>query len=230
MHSTQIPVVLRPGHYTRPLKLGLDLPSWFWDGLKGIDKDFFLVWHPYRLIWEDIINGYSGKADDPRLVIGQDVRYGAEELWGWVLTDGKGRPIPENKWHLWRLCGDRGWAHVCPITKTAEEDLRFYLDRIHLRAQISAKYGPLGWNKYEEEENAARVEMEAQRKQSMFQDATQENRGLMRRAMENLERGFTAPTNPTVEVIKSGYGGAVRYDRPLTEKESGIVTPWGEPS
>jgi len=227
MYSTRIPQVFRPGGRVRTPQLGIDLPTWFFEGLKGIDEDLFVLWHPYRLHWNDILNQYSGELEDPRLTISISPHYGDQELWGWVLTDGQKRPLSENRWHVWRLCRNYGWAHIFPILNTEEAHLKHYLHRLFLRTQIQDKYGIAGWQRFEKEEDELKQQKRVQDHENQFQDTMNENRSLMRVALENMERGYIQATNPTKEVIMS-YPGQKKFDkieRPLTDKEGGFFAP-----
>ena len=100
----KLPEKSRPrGLHHKRFTAGVDLPSWFSDNLKSIDRNLYLVWHPFRVIYDDIINQYEGALDDPRFCI--HLEHG-QENWGFVMTDGNGAPIPECKWHVWRHCHD----------------------------------------------------------------------------------------------------------------------------
>jgi len=59
----------------------------------------------------------------------------------------------------------------------------------------------------------------------MFDAVQDENKWLMRNAMENMERNVTAPTNPTVGQIISYPGQKNRgtMERPLEDEDVGLV-------
>lgn len=227
MYSTHLPNIFRPGSFVRTPQLGVDLPTWFFEGLKGLDENLFVIWHPFRVLWDDVMNHYAGPLDDPRNTIHVDPRTGEQEIWGWLLTDGQGAPIPECKWHVWRLCGDRGWAHIFPINDISSDHLKHYLDRIHLRTQIMGKYGIKGWQRFEREEQALAHEARQQAHRNEFSDVMNENKSMIRVAVENMERGIVDSSNPTKEIIRS-YAGQKHHTaihRPLTDREGGFFTP-----
>ncbi len=117
----RLPKTLRPDNSNnRECQRGIDLPSWFFDDLKAIDSKLYIVWHPYATLWDDMMNQYEGALEDPRFTIHRE--YG-EEVWGWVTTNGQGAPLPEQAWHVWRLCEPHGWAHLVRIDSKASEYL-----------------------------------------------------------------------------------------------------------
>lgn len=202
---------------------GLDLPSWFWHNLKGIDKDFYLIWHPYRVLWDNIINEYEGPAEDPRYTIHKE--YG-ELNFGWVLTDNTGRPLQENKWHLWRWCEPHGWAHILGLEDTHGYYLRLVQRRLYMQAKYTDRYGFRGWTKKLDEDQTKEQEIQRKDQEYMFQSFQEENDWLMKRAMENFDRGVVAPTNPTKDSIISypGQRNRSRIIRPLEDREGGLIT------
>ena len=51
---------------------GLHLPAEFIQDIKGIDDTLHFVWHPFEVLYEDnVMNIYTGKADDPRWCINE---------------------------------------------------------------------------------------------------------------------------------------------------------------
>ena len=203
---------------------GLDLPSWFDDGLKGIDNKLCLIYHPYRVMWDDMMNEYVGEIEDPRYTIHQEF---GQENWGWVLTDGQGYPIPDHSWHIWRRCDPHGWAHIIQIEDKHGHYLHLILKRLYLQAKFTDRYGHRAWGRQVDDEHSKEAEVQQKDKESLFNAFQEENKWLLNRAKENFERGRIAPTNPTHESIVS-YPGQVnrsRIVRPLDDREGGLVIP-----
>ena|SRR3990167_3825189 len=222
-----LPRILRPGLRTRELQPGLDFPCWFIDGLRGLDPNLHFVWHPYKLMYDDFMNADSGTTEDSRFVIGRDARFGEEEIWGFVLTDGRGAPRPENKWHLWRLCWPYGWAHVTRLDQINTGFLRFALNRMYLQDRIASRYGARAWNIYEREEKETAREHEIENLDQLMMDTTKENKWLLREAMDNFHRKQVNATRPTKDIIVShdGQTNRSRIVRELTDREGGLVLP-----
>lgn len=219
----RLPEALRPSNSSyREFIPGIDLPSWFQDELKAIDSKLYIVWHPFRVMWDDLMNQYEGLLEDPRFCIHQEH---GEENWGFVLTDGKGVPLPEFSWHVWRLCEPYGWAHVVKIEDKSSEYLSLLTRRLHIQTTFRDTYGDVAWNKNtrEEQEEAQIKAQDAH--QEMFDAVQDENKWLMRNAMENMERGVTEPTNPTVSQIISYPGQKNRgtMERPLEDEDVGLI-------
>lgn len=224
IQKTALPSALRPSSLPhKVLKPGIDLPAGFIADIKSISNNLFFVFHPYRINYDDLVNCYYGSLEDPRNPIGE--KYG-QETWGWIMTDNTGKPIPDNTWHIWNLAHDYGWTHVANVPNTNNDTLNIIVNRLGKEKLFKAEFGSLAWNhkmRKEEEERAARLQ-DAQ--DNKFQDIQRENKGLTRKAMENLERGFTQPTNPTKDVITSysNQSNKSRIVRPITEREAGLVT------
>ena len=219
--------MLRSGLRLRPLRPGLDLPCWFVDGIKGIDDNLHFVWHPFKVLYDDIINADTGSMEDPRFHIGRYPGTGEQEIWGHPLKNRDGSPAPDNAWHIWRLCRPHGWAHVLRLDQTSEPFLKFCLARLYLADQIVSKYGHRAWNMYQREEQALARQHKIDDVNQLLMDTTKENKWLMQQAMQNLERGVINPTNPTKDVI-TGYAGQTnhsRIERPITDREGGLVLP-----
>ena len=202
----------------KKLDTGLDLPAWFYDEIKSVDRNLHFVWHKYRLQYDDLMNNYYGSLEDPRWVIN-------DEGWGWVLTDNMKVPIPENKWHIWSLAKDYGWCHVSNIASTEPEHLYRIVTRLGKEKAYKAMYGALEWNhrlRKDEEEREAKAQ---DAKDQQFQDIQKENSWLTRKAMENLDRGITAPSRPTKDIISSysGQTNRSKITRPITDKEGGLI-------
>lgn len=223
----QVPKVCRSGYRLRAMQPGLDLPCFFIDGIKALDPKLYFIYHPYRVLWDDVINQYEGDPNNPRYVIGRHPDCGEQEIWGFVLTNGKGEPLLDGRWHIWRLCEPRGWAHVVPIDYRTGPFFEFCLDRLRINAEIVDKYGPKAWNRYLHEEERALQEAGVQSMHELFVDTQKENKWLLRTAMENFQRGIVAPTNPQKESIM-GYAGQSnksRIIRPLDDHEGGLIVP-----
>ena len=201
-----LPSTFRPRNTNvKEFKPGHDLPRWFYDGLRAIDKNLYFVWHPWNTTYDDFMTQYTGTLADPRFSIHEEHGH---EVWGWVLTDNKNQPLPDNTWHIWRL-SDVGWCHIINIQSKDPDHLKLILDRIHLQAEIQKK-GIMAWNKYMREEREKREEAERIQKDLLFQDVNKENKWLLDRAYENFERGITAPTRPQKESIFSYHGQGKR--------------------
>jgi hypothetical protein len=200
---------------------GKDLPSWFMDDLKSIDEKLYIVYHPFAVIWDDLINQYEGELEDPRFSIHREH---GEEVWGFVTTFGDGSPIPEGAWHVWRLAEPHGWAHIVRIDSKHGEYLHLLVDRLHVQAQFRDRYGDIAWNRNtrDEQETAQKEAQDA--KQEMFEAVQEENAWLTRNARDNMSRGVTAPTNPVKETITS-YAGQTKHSRtsrPLDDVDVGL--------
>ncbi len=220
-----LPTILRPrGVPHKELTPGLDLPSFFCDELKAIDPKLFIVYHPYRVMWEGVINEYVGELEDPRFTIHREF---GQENWGFVLTDGDGFPIEEAAWHIWRLEDPHGWAHVVKIESHEGEYLSFLLNRLNLQAIWTNRYGASSWGR-KLDSDAEEIRESKKKMEAAMHDAYQEeNSWLMKRAMENFERGVVAPTNPTTSQIISypGQTNRTATERLITDEEGGLVVP-----
>ena len=144
-----LPNILRPSILPhKDFKPGYHLPSWFHDDIKALDQHLYFVWHPWRLIYDDVMNQYTGEAHDPRFCIHE---YHGEEIWGFPLTDGDNKPIPENKWHIWRLSLDRGWYHIVNIDSYQRDHLSDILNRLALQDKLN-KMRRKAYSRYRQEE------------------------------------------------------------------------------
>jgi hypothetical protein len=191
------------------------------DDLKSIDDKLYLVYHPFEMIWDDMMNQYEGEILDPRFTIHREH---GEECWGWVTTDGSGAPIPECAWHVWRLCEPHGWAHVVRVESRHDQYLGLMVNRLHIQKTFRERYGDIAWNRNtrEEQEEAQKARQDAQ--QEGFEAVQEENAWLMKNARDNMSRGITAPTNPTIEKIVSyaGQTNKSRTSRPLDDSDVGL--------
>jgi hypothetical protein len=191
------------------------------DNLKAIDEKLYIVYHPFAMIWDDMMNQYTGELEDPRFTIHREH---GEEVWGFVTTFGDGSPIPEGAWHLWRLCDPHGWAHVVRIESKEGDYLELLVNRLYIQANFRERYGHIAWNRntrFEDEE----AQIKAQdAHQEMFEAVQEENAWLTRTARDNMARGVTAPTNPMKETITSyaGQKNRSRLIRPLRDEDVGL--------
>jgi len=220
-----LPLILRGEGYYRKLEPGIHIPCWAIDAVRAIDPHLFFIWHPYQVLYDDLINNYSGSIEDPRFTIRRQEQYGSDLIFGFVLTDGKGKPKIDEHWHLWRLCDNHGWAHILKLQSTDYEYLRIFVDRLFLQAQVTNKYGTKGWNRFLRTEQVVEQEMKEKQAMNVFQDRSDENRWLMKKAYENFQNGIISATKPTKDIITSfpGQTNRSRIIRPLTDDEGGIV-------
>lgn len=207
----------------RKLETGLDFPAFFIDGLKSIDPTFHLVWHPYRVIWDNIINEYSGGLEEPRYTINEDYN---ELTFGFVLTDGKSNPIPENKWHVWKLNDPFGWSHIAPVESTHGAYLNLLLKTLYLKHCFIQNYGFKNLSRIAEALDQEKREKMLKDNDEIFKSWQDENSWLVKKAMDNFEYGRTAPTNPTKDTIISAPGvkHRSRIITPLGDEAGGIYT------
>lgn len=228
MSKLLLPNVLRPRNVPyKQCEIGIDLPGDFLMSLRSIDENLYPVFHPYKVLWDSVINEYSGELDDPRFQIKSE--YG-ELNFGFVLTNGQGIPTPDGEWHVWRLCRPHGWAHVMNI---ADRSDRVYLDllckRLWLQAKYNDKYGHTGYTKLLEKLDTEKREKEQSDKQDLFDDISSANSAMLNRVRDNYERGHVRPTNPMKETIMSG-GGLTKRSKlvtPLDDKSGGLILPPG---
>jgi len=231
MWSYDPPRILRPEHTRlRKVQPGLDLPCWFLDSIKGIDSNLYFVFQKYKTMYEHIMNQYEGEIEDPRFTIhGTDAR---EEIWGYPVKQATSEdPVLEPKWHLYRLCWPHGWAHVTVVEIVEENYLKALVKRLRLQATISDRYSPKEYVKMSMEERQKVQEARQSSADDLFDAVQEENKWLMRSAMDEMGRGNTAPTRPEKDVIMSGPWGGNRskITRPITDREGGLVLPdeWG---
>lgn len=203
---------------------GLHLPAEFIQDIKGIDETLNFVWHPFEVLYEDnVMNSYTGKVDDPRWCINESF---GQENWGYVLTLPDGSPKPDETWHIWQLNILSGWNHVSNIASTEPSHLLRIVHRLWKEKMYKARYDAFEWNhkmRQDDEDRAARLQ---DAKDQRFRDIQSENKWLTRKAMENLERGITAPSRPEKDVISSfaGQTNFTKITRPITDKEGGLIT------
>lgn len=204
----------------RKLTPGIDLPAWFCSEIKGIDNKLTFVWHPFRTLYEDVMNEYSGSFEDSRHNI-QNVL--GQELWGFPLKDLKGAPIPDQTWHIWRHAWPHGFTHVVKVESKEDKYLAVLLERLHLQANMNLR----DYRKYKEAEDEAAREKEKKSTRDYLGDINKENAPFFRRAMENALSGKLNPTNPTKDSIISypGQHNRSRIIRPLDDHEGGLIIP-----
>ena len=222
--KSHLPQDFRPrGLQHRILVPGLHLPAEFIQDIRGIDDTLYFVWHPFEVLYEDIMTHCTGKADDPRWCINESF---GQEIWGYPLTLPDGSPKPDETYHIWSLSRDRGWFHVSNIASTEPSHLYRIVNRLGREKIYKARYGAMEWNhkmRKDDEDREARLQ---DAKDQQFRDIQGENKALTRKAMENLAMGITRPSNPTKEIITS-YSGQVnrtKIVRGITDKEGGLVT------
>ncbi|MFQ5753143.1 MAG: hypothetical protein ACE5HI_14215 [bacterium] len=204
--------------------ISINLPRWFRDDLNAIDKRFKLVWHPWRMIWDDVMNKDTGPLDDPRFNIRWDDSYGCE-VWGFVLKGLDDNPIPENRWHLWRFTPDYGWSHIIDIKSKDPKHLQTIIKILWQKAVARDK----GWKHANSESRQHQVE-EHEKPISEYNDkfkwVQEQNRDFIQKAYENFAMGRTRPTAPQKEIITSysGQSNKSKIIRGLTDTEAGLVT------
>ena len=205
---------------------GLHLPAEFIQDIKGIDDTLNFVWHPFEVLYEDnVMNIYTGKVEDPRWCINESF---GQESWGYALTLPDGTPKPDETWHIWQLNRDQGgWNHVSNIASTEPDHLLRIVHRLWKEKMYKARYGAMEWNhkmRKDDEDREARLQ---DAKDQQFKDIQGENKWLTRKAMENLERGVTAPSRPTKDIITSfaGQTNRSKMTREITDREGGLVLP-----
>ena len=210
----------------RKLDPGLDFPAQFLADLRAIDSDFYLVWHPYQTLWDNIINEGLGADDNPRYQVAE--QYG-HLCFGYVMRDRKNHgPAPDNNWHLWRLAEPYGWCHILRIQAPKDAGyLRVVVDMLHKQKQILNQYGPKGLVQDQATANDEAQEKAKAESAEMYKLWQLENSWLLKKAMENMQRGILNSPEPTKDVIMSGQGlnHRSRIIRPITEKEGGIYNP-----
>ena len=233
----ELPEDCRPrGVYYHQCELGVDLPRGFYDDISAIDENLYPVWHAFSVLWEQIVmNADAGEVEDPRYEINS--KFGELNFGYPVMQSQEDRPLSAPNiqggglWHLWRLSRPHGWCHVVALESKEPEYLKMVAFRLHLQATYNDKYGHNGYGKYLETLDQEQREREMRDHESMMGDIQDANGWFMKKAMENMERGHTAPTNPQKESIMSyaGQENRSRVIRPLDDSdiESGLILPPG---
>lgn len=225
MSVLKLPLKGRPDVLYRQCALGVDLPASFIYDIRALDSNIYPIYHKYRLLWDDLINCYQGSLDDPRYVISRE--YG-ELNFGYVLSNGRGVPTLEDRWHLWRWCEPaRGWAHIINIDSKEVGYLNLLVKRLWLQARYNDRYGFRGYSKFLQELEEEVKEKRLQERQDLMNDIAKVNSSMLSRAKDNFERGHTKPTNPQKQQIISYPGQQNRgtLTRPLKDREGGLILP-----
>lgn len=219
-----LPNTLRPTnlkHKVLRTGAGEDIPRWFYDAVKAIDTKLYFVWHPYKIIYDNVMNQYEGAEDDARFRIQE--WYG-EECWGYPLKkQNSNEPVREEKWHLWRLCEPYGWCHVTSVEAKAGEYLRLLAGRLYRQAIISDRYSQKEYTKMTLKEQSELQERRQAEADQLYLDVQKENSWLLNSAMQNFEAGKTAPTRPTKEIITNI--SPKKIVRPIHDTEGGLYLP-----
>jgi hypothetical protein len=229
--KVKLPDIHRPRNvWYKRCALGIDLSASFVHNLWSLDENLFPVWHQYEILWDEITNQYS----EGRII---EYRYGHLNF-GFVPKNKDGSPKEDPNsptgtgWHIWELCPDRGWGHVCKLESTDGEYLKLVLNRLYTKTRHDNKYGRVGSQSYQkllDQLNEEQREREQEELRERMDAINEENAWLAKRAMDNFERGNTKPTNPQHETIISypGQGNRSRIIRPLQDedRESGIIIP-----
>jgi len=219
-----LPKKFRPDRPYRRCALGIDLPREFIEDIQSIDPDLYPVFHPYRVLWDIIINEDSGELEDPRYTVNHE--YG-EMNFGFVLTDGTGKPLEDGSWHIWRWCYPHGVAHIIKLESLEPDYLRLVVKRLFIQAQWTNKYGFRSYNRLLDKVREEDRTQLMKDRQALFDATQEENRWLMKRAIDNAASGNINPTNPTKDSIISypGQSNRSRIVRPLDDKEGGLYIP-----
>ena len=223
-----LPQAFRPnGLPHKEFRPGDDLPEGFHYHLKALDPDLYCVWHPYKCLFDDVMNIYYGRLEDPRYQIHESF---GQEVWGWVMTDNTGSPLYDEKWHVWRA-HQYGYSHIIGIESKEPQYLDKVLESIW-EQKLVEKYGRKAVIRMKEAKAEAAMEKKAQQKAQAFEDLQKENKSMFRKVMENFDRGYVKPTGQTVDVITSygGQGNRSRITRPSTDEDGGIVGWDGKPA
>lgn len=226
MTVLKLPEEHRPtGVFYKKCALGVDLSASFVGELRGLDEHLYPVWHQHKLLWDNVINDVAGAIEDPRYTI--ESKFG-ELNFGFVLTDGKGRPRDDGHWHVWRLCRGYGWAHVVKLeSNTDQVYLNLVVRSLYLQDRFNTKYRGRGYSKYLEGLDIQKRHKEVEAARGLQGDIMKANSAIMGRVMENFSRNVTAPTRPTKDVIMSGAGISkrARITREITDREGGLILP-----
>jgi len=222
--NTSLPETFRPrGIKYRKVQLGIDFPSDFYDNLKAIDENFYLVWHRFMVNYEGIVmNDYSGPADNPRHAV---CEFAGELCFGtpWPPRN----PAPDNRWHLWRLNPYAGWVHVYVIESTEPDYLSKLTESLYVQDKITSKYGHKAYRQHREEIREALAEKDRELEGEKMTAWQTSNKEMLDKAKDNLTRGKVDPTNPIKETISSFPGQTHRstLKRPLEDED--VLKPPG---
>jgi hypothetical protein len=186
-----------------------------------------MVYHPYKVLWDNIINTDSGLTEDPRHTINRS--YG-ELNFGFVLTDGQGAPLEDGSWHVWRWCEYApGWAHIIKLQSKEPVYLDLIVRNLYLQDLFNRKYKNRGYSRYLESLDIQERHKKIEEQNDLMKEVNKANSAMVGRAMENFQRNITAPSNPTVDKIFSSSGVSKRSKivRPATDREGGLILPAG---
>lgn len=209
-------------------ELGVDLPSAFMHDLWSIDSHLYPIFHPYRILWDDLVNSYTGATQDERYPITENSHRVGELVMGHVLSNGQGVPTPDGSWHIWRWCEPaRAWAHIIPVESKDRTYLRLLVERLWLQAKYNDRYGHRGYQKMMEEADVDQRQKIADDKNDLMGEIHKANSGMMKRIISNYERGVVDSTNPQKESVISytGQTNKSRTVRPLEDREGGLILP-----
>lgn len=220
----------RPRVPYKKCALGVDLPAQFVYDLKALDENLWPVYHPYKLMWDNFVNEYTGALADPRYATFEQSSKVGELVLGHVLTDGQGNPLPDGTWHVWRWCEPAAsWAHIINIDSTDPLYLNLLMRRLFLADQYNQRYGHRGYQKMLEQADAKTRQKAADERKDLMAEIHKANAGMMRRVVENFERGVMNKPAPEKEIIVGGAGISKRSKivRPATDREGGLILPPG---
>lgn len=216
------------GIYYRVCDLGLDLPAQFIYDLRGIDENLYPIFHPYNLLWDNLVNEYVGSLDDPRFSIVENSFKVGQLVMGQILTDGSGIPLPDGHWHIWRWCEPAcAWAHIINIDNSEDNMyLNLLVKRLWLQAQYNDRYGHRGYQELMENLDIKRRAKVQEEKKELMNEIYKVNSSMVNRVIDNFHRGQVKPTNPKKESIVSypGQKNRSRIIRPLEDRE-GMILP-----
>ena len=227
----QLPKKGRPlGVPYRECDLGLDLPAEFIGDLRSLDNQLYPIFHPYRILWDDMVNCYTGALEDPRYPMQENCFRYNQLVMGHVLTNGKGVPTPDETWHIWRWCEPaRAWAHIVNLDSHDEVYLNILVKRLWLQDKFNSRYGNRGYMKMMEEADLAQRAKIQDDKQNLMKDISKANTAMLSRVRDNYLSGKVDPTSPMRESVIS-YPGQVNRSktvRPLSDREGGLILPDG---
>lgn len=211
-------------------EMGVDLPAQFLHDLRSLDDQLYVIWHPYRILWDDMVNDYQGEIIDPRYHIGVNSARCGELVMGHVLTNGQDVPTPDGNWHVWRWCEPASaWAHVIAIESKDPMYQRLLVKRLWLQAMYNDKFGAKGYQKLMEQADLDEREKLQNEKSDLMNEISKANSGMMSKVRDNFEHGRTEATRPMKETIVSapGLSNKSKMVRPATDREGGMVLPEG---
>ena len=164
---------------------------------------------------------YYGSLEDPRYSIDW---HGGTRIFGWILSDGKGDPVLNENFHVWRWCDPVGWCHIAEILDRSPIYLQKTIDSLW-EQKLVEKYGRKAVIRMKEAKAEAAMEKEAQQKAQAFEDLQKENKGMLRTIAENFAAGKVRPTNQVVETITSynNQSNRSRIIRPSEDSDGGLV-------